>query len=165
MIITAQDKLYTQALELFTGKQRNRLNGTDLDLYNAGVSDPLLLYVVPIYDPATQKFGALVNVLDGTCTHLVVSKTQVDLDNDLAAERESLILSRYQFRAGINGLGGSKRTDLEAYVALTSQTEQDWWMHGDNYPRLHTNIEAMAASLGFSASNLDTFFRESALLT
>jgi hypothetical protein len=156
MIITQGHQLYNTALEPYTGKQRSRLNGSDIDLLRAGGWD-LVLYEATAYDILTETLGDLELTSATTCTRLPVAIP-------IEQQRAAMNLSRLQFRLGINAAGAQKRADLNAYIDTLTQDEQDRWLYEDAYARLSPLVLGIQTALGFSDAQLDTFFRNSALL-
>ena len=156
MIITSAHHLYNPALEQYTGNQRRRLNGSDIDLLRAGGWD-LVLYVPTAFDPLTETLGDLELTSSTTCTRLPDAIP-------IEAQRLTMSLSRLQFRKGVNGVGAQKREDLDNYILTLTRDEQDEWLHQDFYNRLDALVLGIQTNLGFSDAQLDTFFRNSALL-
>lgn len=156
MIITAAHQLYNTALELYTGTQRNRLNGSDLDLLRAGGWD-LVLYVPTAYDPITETLGDLELTSSTTCSRLPVAIP-------IEQQRAGMSLSRLQFRKGVNASGAQKRADLDAYILTLTQNEQDEWFYEDSYARLSPLVLGIQTALNLTDAQLDTFFRNSANL-
>lgn len=82
----------------------------------------------------------------------------------LEEERETMILSRLQFRLGLNAVSAQMRADFEAHVAGLDQNKKDRWRYSDFIRRNDTFIETLRVAVGHSEAQFDTFFRNSALL-
>lgn len=115
-------------------------------------------YNAPAYDPATQKLGAIVADGGVSCTHDVLAMTQQEQDDYLAAQRSSMLLTKYQLRKGLANVSAQKRSDFEAYVTGSVQAVQDYWFYSDSYNRLDQEVLDMAAALSLSDGALDNFF-------
>jgi hypothetical protein len=156
MIITQGHQLYNTDLELYTGEQRSRLNGSDIDLLRAGGWD-LVLYEPTTCNHDTEIHGELELTSATTCTRLPVAIP-------IETQREGMSVSSLQFRLGLNAISAQMRADFEAHILGLSQDEQDKWTYSILINRNDTFVETFRVAVAQTEATFDTLFINSALL-
>ena len=132
---------------------------------NKGFDDYAMVYnaEVPQYDKTTQMCVELPPTLvDGTYfrTYTIIDKSEIQIANERKASVPSQITPR-QCRLQLLSLG--LLDEVEA-LCVTDKAMSIWFEYSLDFQRSHDMIVAMAAQLGMSDEQMDTFFIEASKL-
>lgn len=105
----------------------------------------------------------IINVQTGVITTAAEEGPFGTSEERLAAEREGMIVSRFQAKAALSAAG--LLVSVEAAIALADATTQLAWADAVEFHRNSATIATLAAALSLSDTTVDDLFRAAALIT